>query len=88
MRVRVRVRGRVQGVWFRESTRRAAEGAGVRGWVCNRRDGSVEALLDGASAAVRSVVDFMGVGPEQARVAEVAVTDEPPGETPAGFEVH
>lgn len=76
MRVRVRVRGRVQGVFFRESTRRAARASGVRGWVRNLPDGSVEALIDGEPAAVRSVLDFVRVGPELARVAEVEVAHE------------
>ncbi len=65
---RVVVRGRVQGVGFRYATLAAAESAGVTGWVRNRRDGSVEVLLQGDGDAVRRVVDWCRRGPPGARV--------------------
>jgi acylphosphatase len=70
-RVRVVVRGRVQGVAFRAHTAEAAERAGVAGWVRNRGDGSVEALFVGASAAVESMLEFVRRGPRFARVDTV-----------------
>ncbi len=81
---RVTIRGRVQGVGYRDWMRREAERLGLQGWVRNRRDGSVEALVAGDEAAVRALLAACRRGPPLARVDEVAeVADEPPGE--AGF---
>ena len=85
-RVRAEVSGTVQGVFFRETVRRAAEAHGVAGWVRNCSDGSVEAVLEGADGAVDSVVEVCRTGSEPARVQEVSVSvEEPAGLT--GFEV-
>jgi acylphosphatase len=82
LRLRVRVRGRVQGVWFRESTRREAERLGVRGWVRNCPDGSVEAVLEGPHAIVRELETWLHHGPSGARVVDVQSAEEPAaGET-------
>lgn len=86
-RRRVIVRGRVQGVWFREATRRLADRHGVAGWVRNRPDGAVEAVFEGPSDAVERLVDFARLGPPDARVDHVEVELEPP-EGLTGFEVH
>ena len=67
----IRVRGQVQGVGFRQAMRREAERAGVRGWVRNRSDGSVEALVQGEAAAVARLVDWARRGPPAARVDEL-----------------
>lgn len=75
---RVVVRGRVQGVFFRESTRRRAESAGVAGWVANRPDGTVEAWFEGAEDDVAVLVDYVRRGPEGARVEGVDVEDAEP----------
>jgi acylphosphatase len=80
------VEGRVQGVFFRESTRRAAESRGVDGWVCNRADGAVEAVFEGPPEAVESLVAFAERGPRGADVARVETFDEAP-EGLRGFEV-
>lgn len=69
----VRLYGRVQGVFFRESMHRKAEELGVAGWVRNRRDGSVEAMLHGTPEAVDAVVRWAETGPEMARVERVEV---------------
>jgi acylphosphatase len=82
LRARVVVSGRVQGVWFRESTRRRAEELGVGGWVRNLPDGRVEALFEGPDDRVRSAIEFLQVGPPLARVQDVAVLEESRGETP------
>lgn len=65
------IRGAVQGVWFRASTRDAAQRAGATGWVRNRIDGTVEAEVQGTQAQVESVEAFCRVGPPLARVTEV-----------------
>ena len=78
VRKRVVVSGRVQGVWFRESCRAQAEAAGVAGWVRNRSDGRVEAVLEGPPAAVGRVVAWCHHGPRRAHVVAVDVHDEQP----------
>ena len=86
-RRRVVVRGQVQGVFFRETTKRSALAAGVSGWVRNRPDGTVEAVLEGEPEDVRRLVAFIRDGPRGARVDWVDVeAEEPEGLT--GFEVH
>ncbi len=78
IRKRVVVHGLVQGVFFRESTRRVAEAAGVNGWVRNLSDGMVEAVLEGRTDAVRQVSAFCRVGPPGAEVTHLEVFDEVP----------
>jgi acylphosphatase len=78
VRQRVFVSGRVQGVWFRESCREQAQAAGVNGWVRNRADGRVEAVLEGPRAAVERVVRWCHDGPGRARVDRVETLDEAP----------
>ncbi len=70
--------GSVQGVFFRDSTRQTAEQHGVSGWVRNRPDGTVEAILEGSTAAVQAVESFCTTGPEQATVERVEASDEDP----------
>ncbi len=76
IRVRLIIEGRVQGVWFRDSTRREALGLGVRGWVKNRMDGGVEVLAEGPEKQVRQLVEWCHHGPSHARVTEVHKTAE------------
>ena len=78
VRRRVVVHGRVQGVFFRDSTRRRAQQLGVSGWVSNRSDGSVEAVFEGEPEAVDRLVAFVQKGPRGAEVSRVDVTDEAP----------
>jgi acylphosphatase len=78
IRRRVIAHGRVQGVFFRDATRRMAGSRGVHGSVRNRPDGAVEAVFEGDPEAVESMVDFMRRGPERADVADVEVADEQP----------
>jgi acylphosphatase len=85
-RKRVIVRGRVQGVFFRDTARRRAEAAGVAGWVDNRPDGAVEAVFEGDPAAVDQLVDFCRIGPSRAEVASIEVEEEQP-EGLSGFQV-
>ncbi|HET9700685.1 MAG TPA: acylphosphatase, partial [Burkholderiales bacterium] len=71
----LRIFGRVQGVWYRESMRMEAERLGVTGWVRNRRDGSVEAVVQGSPAAVDAIVAWARRGPELARVTDVQLSE-------------
>jgi acylphosphatase len=79
------IRGRVQGVGYRFSMVGAAEAAGVKGWVRNRRDGSVEALVQGNGAAVLAIVAWSERGPPGAQVSDVEVTDATPDPTLTDF---
>jgi acylphosphatase len=85
--VHVVVAGRVQGVWFRGGTRRAAQDAGVTGWVRNLPDRRVEAVLQGDRAAVERVLAFVREGPAGARVTDVVVSWRAPEEIYHGFEI-
>jgi acylphosphatase len=86
IRRRVAVRGHVQGVFFRETTKRRAVAAGVTGWVRNLADGSVEAVFEGEREAVDGLVAFVRDGPRGARVDWIdVVSEEPEGLT--SFEV-
>jgi acylphosphatase len=69
--VSVRIRGRVQGVWYRGWTEEEAARRGLRGWVRNRRDGSVEALFAGPAALVNDMIEACRRGPPAARVETV-----------------
>ena len=85
--VRVRIHGRVQGVCFRNWTMDRARALGVRGWVRNRRDGSVELVAYGEEEAVETLVADCRTGPAAARVERIEVAIEE-GEGPlAGFRV-
>jgi acylphosphatase len=78
VRRRIVVRGDVQGVFFRDSTRDEASRRGVAGWVTNRGDGAVEAVFEGSAADVDALVEFARSGPPRADVREVDVVDEEP----------
>ena len=70
--------GRVQGVFFRDSTRREANRLGVTGWVRNRPDGTVEAHAEGPREAVEALVRWAREGPRHADVDDVSVSDAEP----------
>jgi len=72
---RVRLTGRVQGVFFRAWTRNEARGLQVSGWVRNSSDGSVEAHVEGDEPAVNELVDRLREGPPHARVDRVDLSD-------------
>ncbi|MBW8060282.1 MAG: acylphosphatase [Solirubrobacterales bacterium] len=78
IRRRVIVHGRVQGVFFRDTTRRQATARGVAGWVRNRPDGTVEAVFEGEPEAVEAMVAFCHEGPRGARIERVEVSEEAP----------
>ena len=87
-RLRLRVHGKVQGVFFRASTRDEARRLGLRGWVRNCEDGTVELLVDGPNDAVDALHRWAQTGPTHARVDDLQVFEETsnPDEF-SGFEV-
>ncbi|MBI3722667.1 acylphosphatase [bacterium] len=87
MRKRVFVIGRVKGVGYRAYATDEALRLGLKGWVRNRRDGSVEALIDGDDASVREFVSWCRRGAPAARVTNVTAEDDASGEALGPFEV-
>ena len=81
----LQITGRVQGVGFRYSMQHEAARLGVHGWVRNRRDGSVEALVQGSEAAIAAITDWARRGPAGAHVTSLKVSEAAP-ETSASFE--
>jgi acylphosphatase len=71
----LRISGRVQGVGFRFHMERRARELGVTGWVRNRRDGTVEAMVQGAPEAVEAMIAAAGEGPRAAVVTDVKVSE-------------
>ena len=69
------IRGRVQGVWYRESMRLEANRLGITGWVRNRRDGSVEAMLQGETARVDALIAWAWQGPPAAKVTHIDIAE-------------
>jgi acylphosphatase len=87
-KLHVHLHGRVQGVFFRESTRREAAGLGLSGWVRNLPDGRVECCFIGPRDACERALAFVRTGPPAASVSHVEVEWEEMKETPAGrFEI-
>src|SRR5206468_9225854 len=84
--VRVVIQGRVQGVGYRDWAERVANELGLDGWVRNRRDGAVEALLSGPVGDVAEMLERCRDGPRAARVTAVKIVEEG-GEPPDGFSV-
>jgi acylphosphatase len=80
-RAHVYIKGRVQGVWFRASTKEVARKLGLKGWVRNLSDGRVEAVFEGEEDKVMQAVEWCHEGPPGAAVADVEVLyEEPQGE--------
>jgi acylphosphatase len=86
-RLHVWVRGRVQGVFFRDSTRQAAVALGLHGWVRNLPDGRVEAVFEGDEEACGKALEFVRRGPPHARVDDVVTRWEDEEENLGGFKI-
>ncbi|MGZ9243723.1 MAG: acylphosphatase, partial [Candidatus Binatia bacterium] len=79
--------GRVQGVYYRASMLQEAQRLGLTGWVMNRADGSVEAVAEGWQAKIAELIAWCRQGPQGARVADVAVHWQKPGNSFVGFAI-
>jgi len=84
--LRIAITGRVQGVAFRDWMRTEAQGLGLGGWVRNRRDGSVEAVISGDAALVEDMLKLCRQGPPAARIRNLTVLAEEDA-TYADFEI-
>jgi len=72
-RAAVHISGRVQGVWFRQSTKNTAEQYGITGWCRNNPDGSVEAVFEGEESSVKNILSWCKTGPELAQVDNLQI---------------
>lgn len=81
------IKGRVQGVWFRASTQEKAIELGIKGWVRNRRDGSVEVMAEGEEERLEKFVRWCHKGPRGAMVTQVDREELEPSGTMKGFEI-
>jgi acylphosphatase len=79
------IHGRVQGVFFRDTMRREAQALSITGWVRNRSDGTVEAVVRGAPSAVNAIVQWAHHGPQHAQVERVDI--EPDGGRFTSFDI-
>lgn len=86
-RIHLIVRGRVQGVYFRQSAKDQADASGLAGWVRNRTDGTVEAVVEGPAEGVAQFLDWCHRGPTHAQVEEVEATELEPAGLVEGFTV-
>ncbi len=76
LRVHIFVSGKVQGVFFRSNTRNKAMELGLTGWVRNLSDGRVEAIFEGEKEKVKKMIEWVGKGPEYARVEDMEIIPE------------
>ncbi len=74
--VQIRVEGRVQGVYFREYTRRQAQSLGLKGWVRNMVDGSVETVVSGDDNTITTMITWLHSGSPRSAVTKVSIIDE------------
>ena len=81
------ISGRVQGVFFRMETKRAADGFGVLGWVKNRLDGTVEAVFEGDRDRVDAISDWCREGPPAAKVTDLKIDWEDYAGEFTGFDI-
>jgi len=85
--VHVLISGRVQGVWFRASTRQKAEELGITGWVRNTTDGKVEAVFEGEEEIVQKMIEWCRHGPPLATVEHVKIKQQKPTDGFEGFTI-
>jgi len=75
-RVHIFISGLVQGVYFRQNTKRKAMDADVMGWIKNLPDGRVETVFEGDSEKIKAMIKWVGQGPKNARVQDVKINQE------------
>ena len=85
--VHLLVFGKVQGVFFRSNLKKVCDNAGVMGWVRNKPDGSVEAILQGGEDGIRAVLDWSKQGPERAQVSRIETRESDYSSSMKGFEI-
>jgi len=86
-RAHITVHGSVQGVFFRHNTKRQALNLGLKGYVRNKGDGTVEVVAEGPEEKIKDLIEFCNKGPEAADVRKVNVNFEKPKNEFEGFEV-
>jgi len=86
-RVHVRIFGKVQGVWYRASTKQKADELGIIGWVRNTDDGCVEAVFEGEKAKIDEMITWCWIGPQRAQVTDVKMLPSHSEETLTTFVV-
>jgi acylphosphatase len=84
---RIRISGQVQGVFFRESMRQQANQLGITGWVRNRNDGTVEAVVQGDAPSVEQLIEWSRRGPGRAQVERVTIEPVEDGIDYASFDI-
>jgi len=87
IRVHLVISGRVQGVWYRGSTKQRAEDLGLTGWVRNCESGQVEVVVEGTNVAIDKLVSWCRTGPSMARVTDVRIDFEDYSGEFVGFRV-
>ena len=85
--VRVIISGRVQGVWFRASTKQKAEQLGLMGWVRNTADGKVEAVFEGEENVVNQMIKWCYLGPPLSKVQNIEIKKQNPTNGFEGFSI-
>ena len=88
IRAHVIVKGLVQGVFFRQNLYERAKARDLTGWVKNREDGSVEAVIEGPQSKVKELVEWCKKGPTASRVEDVKITYEAFQDEFSDFEIH
>lgn len=73
----IRITGKVQGVFYRASTKKVADRLNIKGWVSNQPDGSVLIAAEGEAAQMQSLIEWCHQGPESAQVSEVVCQEKP-----------
>ncbi len=81
------ITGRVQGVWFRASTKETADNLGIQGWVRNLPDGSVEVNAAGGNAVMEQFIRWCYQGPPGARVSKIDIKELEAADNPHGFRI-
>jgi len=85
--VHVKISGRVQGVFFRVSTKEKAEQLRIKGWVRNTKDGCVEAVFEGEDHLVDQMIEWCFRGPPQSKVENVEVNEQNPTDSFVNFSI-
>jgi len=72
--VHLLIKGKVQGVFYRQTAKEVADAEGIKGWVRNTENGDVEVIASGSKEALQAFIDWCNIGPTRAKVEDVQVT--------------